>query len=127
MTFCTAVNCMDGRVQLPVIHYLLKRFSVKHVDLITEPGPNLILAEQTSQNMVNSIIHRIDISIQKHKSKGIAIVGHHDCAGNPADEAKQIIHIKKAVKFLKKQYRNIEIIGLWVDEELGVNEILKIQ
>ena len=118
---------MDGRVQLPVIHFLLKRFSVKHVDLITEPGPNLILAEQTSQNMVNSIIHRIDISIQKHKSKGIAIVGHHDCAGNPADEAKQIIHIKKAVKFLKKQYRDIEIIGLWVDEGLDVNEILKIQ
>ena len=118
---------MDGRVQLPVIHYLLKRFSVKHVDIITEPGPNLILAEQTSQNMVNSIIHRIDISIQKHKSKGIAIVGHHDCAGNPADEAKQIIHIREAVKFLKKQYRDIEIIGLWVDKELDVNEILKIQ
>lgn len=37
---------MDGRVQLPVIKYLQDRFKVQYVDTITEPGPNLILAEQ---------------------------------------------------------------------------------
>jgi len=40
MIFCTAVNCMDGRVQLPVINYLKERFSANYVDMITEPGPN---------------------------------------------------------------------------------------
>ena len=38
MCFCTAVNCMDGRVQLPVTSYLQERFNVEHVDSITEPG-----------------------------------------------------------------------------------------
>jgi hypothetical protein len=36
---------MDGRVQLPVIDYLRKRFGVEHVDSVIEAGPNLILAE----------------------------------------------------------------------------------
>ncbi|MHA1252503.1 MAG: carbonic anhydrase, partial [Candidatus Helarchaeota archaeon] len=28
MKFCTVINCMDGRVQIPVINYLRKRFNV---------------------------------------------------------------------------------------------------
>ena len=35
MTFCTAVNCMDGWAKLPVIKYLQDRFNVEHVDSIT--------------------------------------------------------------------------------------------
>ena len=40
MSFCTVVNCMDGRVQLPVIRYLQERFEVPYVDSITEVGPS---------------------------------------------------------------------------------------
>ena len=69
MIFCTAVNCMDGRVQLPVINYLKERFSANHVDMITEPGPNRILSELSASMIVNSIISRIDMSIQKHSSR----------------------------------------------------------
>ena len=32
MKFCTAVTCMDGRIQLPVIAYLQKRFNAEYVD-----------------------------------------------------------------------------------------------
>ena len=42
MSFCTAINCMDGRVQLPVIRFLQERFKVDYVDVISEPGPNLL-------------------------------------------------------------------------------------
>ena len=45
MKFCTAVNCMDGRVQLPVISYMMDRFGADCVDVISEPGPNRIIAE----------------------------------------------------------------------------------
>ena len=45
MKFYTVINCMDGRVQLPVIKYLQKRFNVEYVDSITEAGPNLVLSE----------------------------------------------------------------------------------
>ncbi|MCK4558241.1 MAG: hypothetical protein KAV45_00555 [Calditrichia bacterium] len=123
MVFCTAVNCMDGRVQLPVINYLKERFSAKHVDMITETGPNLILAELTASMIVGSIITRIDLSIQKHLSKGIAIVGHHDCAGNPSQKEEQLSHIQESIIFLKKHFPNVEIIGLWVDQNWQVFEI----
>ena len=39
--FYSAINCMDGRVRLPVISYLRERFGVQHVDVITEAGPYL--------------------------------------------------------------------------------------
>jgi len=47
MRFCTVINCIDGRIQLPVIEYLKIRFNVEYVDTITEAGPNLILSENT--------------------------------------------------------------------------------
>jgi hypothetical protein len=114
---------MDGRVQLPVIGFLKKYFSVHYVDVVSEPGPNRILAEQSDSKTVKSILNRVNISVQKHRSKGIAIVGHYDCAGNPSDKSEQISHLQAAISFLRKHYSEIEIIGLWVDENWYVNEI----
>ena len=123
MKFCTVITCMDGRVQLPVIKYLQDRFDIEYVDTITEPGPNLILAEQKEAALLHSIFARLKISIVKHNSIGVAVVGHYDCAGNPASEDKQIVHTEKAVELVRKQHAEIEVIGLWVDENWKVNEI----
>ena len=124
MRFCTVINCMDGRVQLPVIRYLLKRFNVEYVDSITEAGPNLVLSEQKSNVTVQSILERVNISVEKHRSVGIAVVGHHDCAGNPAPQENQIVHIQNAIRFLRQHYENVVIIGLWVDEHWEVHEVV---
>lgn len=123
MAFCTAINCMDGRVQLPVITYLQKRFNAEYVDTISEPGPNKILADQENTTLIDSIFNRLAISVDKHKSIGVAVVGHHDCAGNPAGKDEQIIHVKKSVDFLRNKYGGVEIIGVWVDDEWKVREI----
>ena len=123
MTFSTALNCMDGRVQLPVNNYLQKRFNSEYVDTVTEAGINKALAEFEYNSKVKAILDRVRISVGIHKSNSIAIVGHHDCAGNPVKKEEQIKQIKKGVKFLKEKYSNIEIIGLWVDENWEVNEI----
>ena len=123
MKFYTVINCMDGRVQLPVIRYLQKRFDVEYVDSITEVGPNLILSEEKKTAPVQSVLERLKISIEKHNSAGVAIVGHHDCAGNPASKDDQIVHIKKAIELLRQHHENTEIIGLWVDENWRVQEI----
>lgn len=114
---------MDGRVQLPVIRYLKKRFKVKYVDCITEAGPNLILSDNTKIESVRAIFDRLKISIVNHKSVGVAVVGHNDCAGNPASYEEQINHIRTAVKRIRQQHSSIEIIGLWVDRKWEVHEV----
>lgn len=114
---------MDGRVQIPVISYLQKRFTADYVDSITEAGPNRILSDSMESALVQSILSRVNISIDKHNSVGIAVVGHHDCAGNPAIRIKQTKHILKSIQALQKIYKNTEIIGLWVDKDWYVHEI----
>ena len=123
MRFCTAVNCMDGRVQLPVIRYLQGRCQAAFVDCVTEPGPNRILAEQQDEEWVRSILRRIHISVEQHASVAIALAGHHDCAGNPATPQEQKQHVIAGVDFLACQYPHLPIIGLWVDETWKVHEV----
>ncbi len=119
--FCTVINCMDGRVQLPVNKFLRKYFDATYIDTITEPGPNLILSEQNDSKAKKSIFKRTKISVSKHKAVGIAIVGHYDCLGNPSKKKEQIVQIKKSVKYLRKNFSNIEIIGLWVNKKWEVS------
>ncbi len=115
MSFCTAINCMDGRVQLPVIPFLQDYFKAEFVDSITEPGPVRVLAKTTDLMVLNSIITRVDISVKQHGSGGIAICAHPDCAGNPIDDDAQKAQLKKAVIFLKEAYPTVDVIGLWID------------
>ena len=114
---------MDGRVQLPVIKYLQRRFNTEYVDSITEPGPNLILAYQSNINIVESVFNRLKISVEKHSSVGIAVTGHYGCAGNPAAKQEQSEHTLDAIECIKLKYPDIEIIGLWVNENWEVSEI----
>ena len=120
-TFCTSIHCMDGRVQEPIINFLKEHYSRKYVDSITEAGPCKILAENSNEVLVNSILERVGISIGKHKSTLIAISGHHDCAGNPCDREGQIAQIKQSILFCMGIYPDVEVIGLWVDDEWKVN------
>ena len=108
MSFGTVVNCIDGRVQIPVINFLLERFGVSYIDIISEIGPNRILAEQLDKGKVASILQRLNVSILKHGSRFIAVVGHYDCGGNPADRAQQVDQLKESVAFLKESYPGLE-------------------
>jgi len=119
--FYTVVNCMDGRAQLPVIDYIKTRFEVEFVDSITEAGPNRILAEGDAR--VDGILARVQISVEKHNSTGIAVAGHHDCAGNPAPKETQLKHIEAAARFMQARYPDLPVVGLWVDENWQVSEV----
>ena len=114
---------MDGRIQEPIIKYLKENYDVIYVDAITEPGPCKILSEKNNKILVDSITKRAEISIHKHKSKLIAISGHHDCAGNPCDEETQKDQIIKSIEYCKNIHPNIEIIGLWIDSEWKITNV----
>jgi len=121
--FVTAINCMDGRVQLPVIEFLKKKYKADYVDVITEPGPIKILSDNLNNTLVESIKHRVTISIEKHGSKVIAVAGHFDCAGNPVDKDTQLNQLDAAVKIIAGWNFDVEPIRLWVDENWQVHPI----
>ena len=124
MIFCTAVNCMDGRVQLPLIKFMQKRFNAGFVDIITEPGPNLILAKQTDTAMVESILRRMRLSVDAHASGAIALAGHYGCVGNPAGEEEQKQHLDNGVGLLRSQFETLPVIGVWIDSQWKVHEVM---
>jgi len=123
MSFCTAINCMDGRTQLPVSEFLRDKLGVAYVDTITEAGPVKILAEQPDSDAARSILCRVDISVKKHGSKCVGIVAHHDCAGNPVDERTQKGQLDLAVRFIAAHYPAVRVRGLWVDSEWTVTQV----
>ena len=123
MNFFTAINCIDGRTQKPVTDYLKKKYDVDYVDMITEAGPNRILGEQDNSILTESIFERLDLSLDQHKSKGIAVVCHHDCYGCPASREEQEDLTRASIDLLKNVYGGLNIVGLWLDEKFKVHEI----
>ena len=113
--FACAINCMDGRVQDAVKNYMKKNYQVDWVDMMTEPGPNKILAENTDTAVIGNIKKRVEISVEHHGSRVIAIVGHFGCAGNPTEKETQIEHLKEAKEIVISFGFPVEIILLWVD------------
>ena len=121
--FATCLNCMDGRVQLPAIQWISKNYGIDYVDMITEAGMDGVLSNQKSD--ITSILMKINISLKKHGSKKIFIVGHFDCAGNLVDFEAHKKHIKLAVSKLKVLFSSFEIVGLWISENWEVEKIYK--
>ena len=119
--FATAVNCMDGRTQLPVIEYVKRRFLVDYVDSVTEAGADGILS--SSNPLSESIRGRVSISVGKHASKAIAVVSHFDCAGNPVDEETHKRNLRDAVKIVSEWFPKVKVVGLWVGGDWKVQEV----
>lgn len=108
----TCLNCMDGRVQLPVLNWIRENYRVDFVDVITEAGMDGVLV---SKDTIDHIVDSINTSVNANGSSRIFVVGHHDCRGNPVDEKTHHEHIKLSVMRLKGYWPKIQIIGLWVN------------
>lgn len=120
MTFATCLNCIDGRVQLPAINWITEKYNVKYVDMITEAGIDGFLADINSD--IDNILKKIEISISGHGSENIFVVGHYDCAGNPVDDITHKHHINTAVKRIKNLFPDLNVIGLWINENFTVEK-----
>ncbi len=124
--FATAINCIDGRAQEPVIKYLKEKYGIAYVDMVTEPGPEKVLSENTDLLTIEILRKKIEISLFKHNSKLVAVVGHYDCAGNPVGKEKQVVQILSSLAVVKSWGYECEVIGLWVNENLEVNNITSV-
>ena len=121
--FAAAVNCIDGRVQRPIVEYIRRRHGMDYVDMITEAGPDLIVAESTDEVTCHSIRKRLAVSSQAHGSRLFFIVGHHDCAANPTDRVGHLRQIKLAAARIREWISQGLVLGLWVDENWVVHEV----
>ncbi len=124
-TFATAICCIDGRTIIPVYNFVKHKFNVEFVDMPTAPGLNKVLSNG-DDNEKEIIKRKVDISVSAHKSKGIAIVGHYDCAGNPVCREDHINDIISACKLVKSWYPNLTIVGVFVNENWQAEEVFTI-
>jgi hypothetical protein len=127
VSFCTAVNCIDGRVQVPVIRYLQEQYGVRYVDVVTEPGPVRALAEPSDSETKRSVLRRVRVSIEAHGSELIAVVAHAECAGNPVDDEEQRQQLARSAEYLAESFPVASVIGLWVDDGWTVHPALSLR
>ena len=120
--FVTAINCMDGRVQEPVIRWMTRRLTAHYVDMITEPGPDAILATG-HHNDYASIEKRVQLSVTAHRSRAVAVVGHHDCTGNLVPDEVHHEQIKQAAAVLGRWNLGVRVLGLWVNKRWNIEVI----
>jgi len=117
--FATAINCIDGRVQTPVLDWMKKFCGVDYVDLITEPGPDQVLSEGPTEK-VQAIREKVMISVMAHSSEVIAVAGHDDCAANPGPKEQHLHQIQKSVEVVSGWWMPARVLGLWVNEQWQV-------
>jgi hypothetical protein len=121
--FGTAINCMDGRTQLPVTDWLKGRYGLDYVDMITEPGPDKMLS-QGRPDQVESIKSRVMISVNAHGSQTILVASHHDCAGNPVTKEEHIRMVRDCLKVVKSWNLPVkEVVGVWINDRWAVEPV----
>ena len=114
-TFFTSVGCMDGRVQKPIADFGQKKFGAKFPDTITEAGlAGLLSKDNPNQGLIASLKAKINISIQKHSSKGIIVHGHEDCVGNPVNDKRHKQNILEVGEVIASMFPRIAVIPVFV-------------
>jgi len=112
------LNCIDGRVQIPVLQWIKEHHAVDHVDLITEPGIDGLVADH--DNPLIEIKRKVSLSIKANNASQLFVVGHHDCKANPVSDDIHRKQISVAVERLTSDFPDLDIMGLWVDSQWHV-------
>jgi carbonic anhydrase len=113
--FATAITCIDGRVQQPIVDWMKLNANVHYVDLITEPGPDKALSDGPV-HVIDEIARKVSFSILHHSSNVVAVTGHFDCAANDADKEEHIEQILEGIRVLLSYQINARVLGLWLNE-----------
>lgn len=121
--FGTAINCIDGRTQEPVIDFMKHKYGIDGVDMVTFPGVDGIISSSGISDAIASIRKAVSISIEKHGSRIIAVIGHFDCAGNPGNREHHYAHLSKSIQQVSSWNFDAEIVGLYVNDKRQIEEV----
>lgn len=127
-TFFTALRCMDGRCEELVAQFGKNKFQAEYPDTITEAGLVKIISHNPSEEFIVKLKEKLDISVNKHHSRGIVVCGHQDCAANPVDDEQHKNDVRKSVEVIKSLINSLVPVlgvfvkrdssGTWITEEL---------
>lgn len=120
--FATAINCIDGRCQVPVADWMKRNYGIDYVDRIIEPGPDRLLSSGVKDH-IEQVKRKVGVSVNAHGSRVIAIAAHHDCAGNPVTKEEHLAQIRKCVATVKSWNLPVQVVGIWVNEEWNVEVV----
>jgi hypothetical protein len=120
--FATSINCIDGRIQMPISNWIKQKYFVDYVDVISHPGSDKVIGEKIIEGIAE-IKSKVLVSINAHNSKLIVISGHHDCAGNPVSKETHMTQIKKSINLIKSWDYPVTVIGIWVNDKWEIEEI----
>jgi len=112
--FAVALNCIDGRPQVPVINWMKRRYDIDYLDLVTSPGVDKVLADGCGAE-AERLKANVELSIAVHGIRAVAVVGHHGCAANPVSESEHFRDITASVQTVASWNLPVSVIGLWVD------------
>jgi hypothetical protein len=121
--FGTAINCIDGRTQEVVIDPMKQKYNIDGVDMVAFPGADGIFSSGDHSEAIALIRRAVSISIEKHGSQIIAVVGHYDCAGNPGDREYHYIHLRRAMHEVSSWNLHAQIIGLYVNDKREIEDV----
>jgi hypothetical protein len=121
--FATCLNCIDGRIQLPVLKWIIENYGIDFVDMLTEPGMDGFLTQENAD--LSEIFRKIQITIDIHDSQDIFIAAHDDCAGNPVDPETHKNQVTKAADIIKKFAPSCRVIGIWIDLDSKIEKIVE--
>ncbi|HXG06107.1 MAG TPA: carbonic anhydrase [Nitrososphaera sp.] len=121
--FGTAINCIDGRTHEPLIDYMKQRYGIDGVDMVTFPGADGIFSNTERSEEVELIRKAVSISVEKHGSRVVAVVGHYDCAGNPGDKQHHYSHILKAVGKVYSWNFPVQVVGFYLNDKRQIEEV----
>lgn len=122
-TFGTAINCIDGRAQEPVAAWVRAHAQVDYVDTVTVPGADNALT-QMSPDRLAQMREMVEVSVNAHGSRMIAIAGHFGCAAFAADREQHEAAIRSAVDVARGWGLPAQVVGLWVNDQWQIEQIV---
>lgn len=122
--FALALNCVDGRVQWPLLRWIDDALALDRVDTITLPGPDGTLLDGGEEK--DRARHHAAFLAERRHHECVIVAGHHDCLGNPVDDAEHRRQIERAAGVVHDWALCPRTLGVWIDHRWRVRVVAEL-
>jgi hypothetical protein len=120
--FAVLLNCIDGRTQQPLLEWVRRELDVSHVDVVTEPGVDGVLARGDGA-MVQALLDKVCVSRLAHGAVALVLAGHHDCAANPGQAVSHLQDLERATEVVVQALPELPVHAVYVDHTWAVTPL----